>query len=205
MSSSESAEVITNCPQSFESPVEAWGMKLHYLSPKFEVHRGLVEMLHEEMQEKPYRARLQFGSKTIEFDVYETVYNERNWDEGRNLLFVAEKTSIPVPRLLAVITMGPIHRPAFPELGRLHPIERYFTFTLTTVVPGKSLFDLWVRAGDSERRTLCTNISAELKGYLGQLREIEGGTYIGSLDHRPVASHRITRHGNAGTWFSNVS
>jgi hypothetical protein len=108
-------------------------------------------------------------------------------NEAKALDFVSQHTSIPVPRVLAAYTYGPIERE---EEG----VRDFDTYIFTEYVEGQSLDKVWTGLDNSTKST----IMDELKGYLVQLRAIPGGNYIGSLEKGPVKDFILEDHSNQG-------
>lgn len=95
--------------------------------------------------------------------------------EATTMLFVAENTSIPVPKLHSAYIHGPLDRREFDDLP-------YDVYTFMDFVEGQTLEKQWPQY-DMQTKTW---IAAELKDYMDQLHSIPGGSYIGSVNHGPV-------------------
>src|ERR1700753_1740379 len=91
-------------------------------------------------------------------------------NEEKALEFVSKHTSVPVPKVLAAFTYGPIQRE---EEGGCD----FDTYIITEYLEGQSLDKEWNSLNESTKST----IMKELEGHLIQLRAIPGGEYIGSL------------------------
>jgi hypothetical protein len=86
-----------------------------------------------------------------------------NPNEAKALEFVSRYTSIPVPKVLAAYTYGPIERD---EEG-----PEFDAYIFTEYVEGQSLDKIWTGLDDSAK----SNIMDELNEYFVQLRAIPGG------------------------------
>lgn len=95
--------------------------------------------------------------------------------EAKTILFVAEKTSIPVPKIHSAYIQGPLERARFGELP-------YDVFIFMEFIEGETLEKQWPRY-DIETKS---QIAAELKAYMEQLHSIPGESYVGSVDRGPV-------------------
>ncbi|TID19415.1 kinase-like protein [Venturia nashicola] len=96
--------------------------------------------------------------------------------EATTLEFLASHTSILVPRVYAAYTYGPF------EDRDEESSSKYDTYIFMDFIDGQTLDKEWSNLDDAAK----SQVMAELKGYLVQLRAIPGGTYIGSLDDGPV-------------------
>lgn len=96
--------------------------------------------------------------------------------EAKSMRFVAEHTSIPVPKLYAAYAYGPLDRDT-DDYGSL-----YDTYIFMEFIEGDTLEKSW----NSFDSTAKLQIAADLKGYIGQLRSLLPANYIGSVDHGPV-------------------
>ena len=95
--------------------------------------------------------------------------------EAKTMLFVAEKTSIPVPKIHSAYIDGPLERDG---LGTLP----YDVYIFMQFVDGETLDKQWP-GYDIETKN---QITTELKDYMEQLHSITGGSYVGSVDRGPV-------------------
>ncbi|KAK0763918.1 hypothetical protein N5P37_003308 [Trichoderma harzianum] len=80
--------------------------------------------------------------------------------EAATLKFIAEKTTIPVPKVYDTDWQD----------GRMTALYMEY-------IPGKTLDKIW----DDLKKEQKVSIARELKGYMAQLRDLKG-TYIGALD-----------------------
>ncbi|KAF1951119.1 phosphotransferase enzyme family protein [Byssothecium circinans] len=96
--------------------------------------------------------------------------------EAKTMLFVAEKTSIPVPKLYAAYSYGPLDRDVS-DWGSV-----YDTYIFMEFIEGEDLEKSWKNCNDVEKQ----QISADLKKYMTELRSIPGADYVGSVHGGPV-------------------
>lgn len=96
--------------------------------------------------------------------------------EAKTMLYVAEKTSIPVPKLYAAYAYGPIDRSA-EKYGSVYDIYIFMEF-----IEGEDLQKSWEKLSDLEKE----KISVDLKQYIAELRAIPSAGYIGSVHNGPV-------------------
>lgn len=96
--------------------------------------------------------------------------------EAKTMLFVAERTSIPVPKLLAAYAYGPLDRD-IRDFGSV-----YDTYIFMDFIEGEDLEKAWGNLDSTEKQLL----SMDLKKYMTELRSLSGGNYIGSVDGGPV-------------------
>jgi len=95
--------------------------------------------------------------------------------EAKTMLFLAENTTIPVPKIHSVY----IHGPVATTLGVELPYDVYIFMEF---IAGETLEKQWSQY-DIETKS---QIATELKGYMEQLHSIPGQGYIGSVDRGPV-------------------
>ncbi|RDH32642.1 hypothetical protein BDQ94DRAFT_159829 [Aspergillus welwitschiae] len=99
--------------------------------------------------------------------------------EAKNMVFVEENTrTVPVPKISAYYTHGPINRDA-DDYG--------------------SLYDTYIRASTGSQ------ITTQLKNYIGELRQIGNGNgsyYIGSIGPGPVTDPILENYHNKGPFTS---
>ncbi|KAF3915311.1 hypothetical protein AA313_de0203300 [Arthrobotrys entomopaga] len=113
-------------------------------------------------------------------------------EEAITMDFIAEHTSIPVPRIYAAYTYGPFDRPDFDG------VDEYETYIFMEYIEGETLEKEW-GALDQETKT---SVMDDLKRYLGEMRSIKGGTYVGSLDKGPVLDQILEYQPNKGPFQS---
>lgn len=99
-------------------------------------------------------------------------------NEAKALDFISRHTSIPVPKVFAAYTYGPIDR----DIDEGDPYE---TYIFMEHVEGQSLDNVWETFDESAK----SSIMSDLGGYLTQLRAIPAPGYIGSLDDGPVVDN----------------
>ena len=160
---------------------------IHYISTDFDLDHELLETL-KSCERKIYRIRSDVIVKSRSFPT-------RTWTEAKNQILIANSTSIPVPKVFAVLTYGPLPDSSYPGEKR----DSYDTYILMEVVPGATLEDVWEDGTAEVKQALSTELSVELQGYIKQLREIPGGTCIGSLGNGPIADTRFRSVKNRGT------
>lgn len=107
--------------------------------------------------------------------------------EAKNMIYVATNTTIPVPKVFAYYTYGPIDRD-IEDYGSL-----FDTYIFMSLVEGQTLDTVW----DSYSESTKTRISAQLKMYLQDLRNVRGNdesSYIGSVDRGPVTDQILSNY-----------
>jgi hypothetical protein len=96
--------------------------------------------------------------------------------EAKTMSFVAQHTQLPVPKLYAAYTYGPLDRDV-DDFGSL-----YDTYIFMEFVEGETLEKAWDNCDSMTK----LQIASELRAYLEQLRSIPPADYIGSVDRGPV-------------------
>lgn len=96
--------------------------------------------------------------------------------EAKTMLFIAERTSIPIPRLYASYVYGPLDRDV-DDFGSV-----YDTYIFMEFIEGEDLEKSWERYNTIEKQQL----SVDLKKYMTELRSIPPANYIGSVHGGPV-------------------
>lgn len=96
--------------------------------------------------------------------------------EAKTMLFVAEHTSLPVPKLYAAYAYGPLDR----DVGDYGSV--YDTYIFMEFIEGEDLGKSWETFNAIEKQ----QISADLKSHMTELRSLPAATYIGSVHGRPV-------------------
>jgi aminoglycoside phosphotransferase (APT) family kinase protein len=96
--------------------------------------------------------------------------------EAKNMLYVAERTSIPVPRLFAAYAYRPLDRDV-EDFGSV-----YDTYIFMEFIEGEDLEKSWGRHTSTEKQM----ISTDLKRYMTELRSLPAANYIGSVHGGPV-------------------
>ena len=108
-------------------------------------------------------------------------YSTRDWNEGKTMLLVAERTTLPVPKVFAIISTG-ADQPS--PAGKRYEIQ-----IVMQKVPGEDLDVLWDRSNEKQKQILQEQIGKELREYLEQLSQIkhdDGKNYIRAVDGGPV-------------------
>lgn len=96
--------------------------------------------------------------------------------EAKNMLYVAEHTSIPVPTLYAAYAYGPLDR----DVGDYGSV--YDTYLFMEFVEGENLAKAWGKCTSTEKQM----ISTDLKKHMTELRSLPAAGYIGSVHEGPV-------------------
>ena len=99
--------------------------------------------------------------------------------EAKNMLYVAENTSIPVPKLYAAYAYGPIDR----DLN--DHATFYDVYIFMECIEGEDLGKSWDKHTSTEKQA----ISADLKKHMDELRSLPPADYIGSVDEGPVTDN----------------
>jgi len=96
--------------------------------------------------------------------------------EAKNMLYVAERTSIPVPKLFAAYAYGPLDR----DVGDYGSV--YDTYIFMEFIEGEDLGKTWEKYTSDEKEM----ISKDLKKHMKELRSLPAPGYIGSVHEGPV-------------------
>jgi len=96
--------------------------------------------------------------------------------EAKTMSFVAQQTSLPIPKLYAAYTYGPFDRD-IDDFGSL-----YDTYIFMDFIEGETLEKAW-STYDSIAKL---QIASELRGYMEELRSMPMANYIGSVDRGPL-------------------
>lgn len=112
-----------------------------------------------------------------------------NITEAKNMIYVAQKTGVPVPKVFAYYTYGPINRNA-DDYGGL-----YDTYIFMSFVPGETLYAAW----DTFDVSTKSHISRQLTSYIQEIRDMGNVGYIGSIGHGPVMDHSLSTSIDKGT------
>jgi hypothetical protein len=96
--------------------------------------------------------------------------------EAKNMLYVAERTSIPVPKLFAAYAYGPLDRDV-EDFGSV-----YDTYIFMEFIKGEDLGRSWEGCTSAEKQM----ISTDLKKHMTELRSLPAANYIGSVHEGPV-------------------
>jgi hypothetical protein len=105
------------------------------------------------------------------------------------MIHVAQNTGVPVPKVFAYYTYGPIDRDDG-DYGGL-----YDTYIFMDFVTGETLDIAWDTSGVSTK----SHISRQLASYIQELRDMGNVVYIGSIDHGPVTDHSLSTSVDKGT------
>lgn len=98
------------------------------------------------------------------------------------MIYIGQNTEIPVPKIFACHTYGPINRDP-DDYGGL-----YDTYIFMSFIHGDTLHTAW----DIYDVATKTRISTQLTGQIQEMRDLASDGYIGSLDHGPVADHCLS-------------
>ncbi|ORY12936.1 hypothetical protein BCR34DRAFT_281231 [Clohesyomyces aquaticus] len=96
--------------------------------------------------------------------------------EAKNTLYVAERTSIPIPRLFAAYAYRPLDRD-IDDFGSV-----YDTYIFMEFIEGEDLGKSWAKYNSTEKQI----ISTDLKKHITELRSLPAADYIGSVHKGPV-------------------
>jgi len=91
--------------------------------------------------------------------------------EAKNMLYVAERTSIPVPRLFAAYAYRPLDRD-IDDFGSV-----YGTYNFMEFIEGEDLAKLSRKLTPTEKQTISTN----LKKHIAELRSLPPANHVGSV------------------------
>lgn len=109
--------------------------------------------------------------------------------EAKSMIFVSENAkTVPVPQVFACYSYGPIERDV-DDYGSL-----FDTYIFMSFVQGQTLDTVW----ESYDGATKSRVADQLKEYLHDLRSIEGGAYIGSIDQGPVMDQILANSPNRG-------
>ncbi|KAH8907470.1 kinase-like protein [Coniochaeta sp. PMI_546] len=95
--------------------------------------------------------------------------------EGENMLFVQQSTSMPVPTVYALF----------------HDEESGFNFIVQEYVPGENLFSYWKTADQAAKEAIC----AQLRRHFDELRSLPSPGYYGGVWRQPILDYYFT-----GSW-----
>ncbi|KAF2992880.1 hypothetical protein E8E15_000032, partial [Penicillium rubens] len=115
-----------------------------------------------------------------------------NITEAKTMIHVAQSTGVPVPKVFAYYTYGPIDRDAG-DYGGL-----YDTYIFMSFVAGETLHTAW----DTFDVSTKSHISRQLASYIQEIRDMGDVGYIGSIDHGPVTDHSLSTSIDKGPFDS---
>jgi hypothetical protein len=101
--------------------------------------------------------------------------------EVKTMIHVAQNTGVPVPKVFAYYTYGPIDR----DVGDYGGL--YDTYIFMSFIAGETLHTAW----DSFDVSAKSHISRQLTSYIQEIRDMGNVGYIGSIDHGPVTDHSL--------------
>ena len=96
--------------------------------------------------------------------------------EAKNMLYVGENTSIPVPKLFAAYAYGPIDR-GVGDFGSVYDTSIFMEY-----IEGEGLGKSWDKHTASEKQTIMT----DLKAHFEEICALQSPGCIGSADEGPV-------------------
>lgn len=111
--------------------------------------------------------------------------------EATTMIHIAEKTGVPVPKVFACYTYGPMDR----DID--HFGSYYDTYIFMSFVPGETLHTAWDKFDVATK----ARIARELTGYIQEIREMASEGYIGSVNHGPVLDHGLSTSCDKGEAF----
>lgn len=162
-------------------------LDLIYSTPQFSAPGP--EIVYEKLKEKEniiYQEGVLIVKVTpqivVKFGPHVTVY------EAKNMIYVAQKTAIPVPTVFVCYTYGPIDRD-IEDYGSF-----FDTYIFMSLVDGQTLDSVW----DSYSEPTKAAIASQLKSYMEEIRSIGDGSYIGSVDHGPVTDQILSNYHTKG-------
>ncbi|KAJ5797005.1 uncharacterized protein N7518_005545 [Penicillium psychrosexuale] len=115
-----------------------------------------------------------------------------NFIEAKNMTYVAENTGVPVPKVFACYTYGPIDRDPDDYRGV------YDTYIFMTYITGETLQVAWDGLDVSAK----CQITRQLTTYIQEIRNLESAGYIGSLEHGHVTDHSLSTSDDKGPFNS---
>ncbi|CAG8948367.1 unnamed protein product [Penicillium salamii] len=101
--------------------------------------------------------------------------------EAKTMIHVAQNTRVPVPKVFAYYTYGPIDR----DVGDYGGL--YDTYIFMSFIAGETLHTAWDSFGVSAK----SHISRQIASYIQEIRDIGNVGYIGSIDHGPVTDRSL--------------
>ncbi|KNG83796.1 hypothetical protein ANOM_007393 [Aspergillus nomiae NRRL 13137] len=116
-------------------------------------------------------------------------------NEAKNMMFVGQNTDLPVPKVFACYSYGPIDRD-IKDYGSL-----FDTYIFMSYVEGQTLDKVWDTYEDIPK----SRITSQLKEYIHQLRQLRHENYIGSADFGPVTDPILETYSNKGPFDSEES
>ncbi|ODM14618.1 hypothetical protein SI65_09963 [Aspergillus cristatus] len=110
------------------------------------------------------------------------------------MIYVSQHTSIPVPKIYAYVTYGPLERERYCS----EPL--FDTYIFMEFVEGRNLDGICVGHTNQEKKDICS----QLREYVDELQSISTGEepYIGSVDHGPVMDDVVNWYNNPGPFGS---
>ncbi len=98
--------------------------------------------------------------------------------EGENLLFVQQSTSVPVPRVYALF----------------HDDKTDMNFIVQEYIPGRLLASCWGKLSTAEKQS----ITSQLRHHMDELRSIPSPGYYGGVWRQPIQASLFAEHGPLG-------
>ncbi|KAJ5457288.1 hypothetical protein N7530_012562 [Penicillium desertorum] len=112
--------------------------------------------------------------------------------EAKNMIYVAQNTGVPVPKVFAYYTYGPIDRDP-DDFGGL-----YDNYIFMSYVAGETLYEAWNSFSVSTK----SHVSRQLASYVQEIRNMEPAGYIGSIDRGPVTDRCLATSLDKGPFDS---
>ncbi|KAJ5563650.1 hypothetical protein N7535_008814, partial [Penicillium sp. DV-2018c] len=112
--------------------------------------------------------------------------------EAKNMIYVAQNSRVPLPRVFAYYTYGPIDR----DIGDYGSL--YDTYIFMSFIDGKTLHDSW----ESLDATSKCRVSNQLATYVQEIRDMNSFDYIGSVENGPVTDHSLSTSPDKGPFKS---
>lgn len=112
-----------------------------------------------------------------------------NVTEAKNMIYVAQNTGLPVPKVFAYYTYSPIDRDAYDYE------EIYGTYIFMSFIAGETLYAAWNTFDVSTK----SHISRQLTSYIQEIRDMGNVGYIGSIGYGPVRDHCLSTSIDKGT------
>ncbi|CAI7627725.1 unnamed protein product [Penicillium glandicola] len=164
-----------------QSPTSNPQLNVHYLAPGFSL---IPPETVDEFCQNQSNLVFNHGVTIVKIspEVVVKMGAHVNFLEAKNMIYIAQNTGIPVPKVFACYTYGPIDRDP-DDYGGL-----YDTYIFMSFIDGDTLHTAW----DTYDVTTKTQISTQLTGY----------GYIGSIDHGPVADHSLSTSLDKGPFQS---
>lgn len=117
-----------------------------------------------------------------------------NTVEAKNMIHVTENSSVPIPKVFAYYTYGPIDR----DIGDYGSL--YDTYIFMSFIDGETLDRAWGTLDATSK----SRISGQLANYIQEIRDMNNVDYIGSIDNGPVTDHSLSSSLDKGMISRNM-